>query len=76
MSAATFRRSGQLAQCLVAIQEAELLDIENADVWVQVSDDLVSLLWIDGMLMMDSYRTAWSLSYGTRRISIGDRIIC
>jgi hypothetical protein len=35
-SAATFRRSGRAAQALVAIQEAEVLDPENEDVWVQV----------------------------------------
>lgn len=37
MSAATFRRAGQPQQALVAIQEAELMDPENADVWLQVS---------------------------------------
>ncbi len=37
MSAATFRRTNQLQQALVAIQEAELMDPENADVWLQVS---------------------------------------
>ncbi|WRT63735.1 uncharacterized protein IL334_000658 [Kwoniella shivajii] len=36
MSAATFRRWGKLEQCLVAIEEAEVLDPENADVWVQL----------------------------------------
>ncbi len=36
MSAATFRRWGKLEQCLVSIQEAETLDPENADVWVQL----------------------------------------
>ncbi|WWD22427.1 hypothetical protein CI109_106918 [Kwoniella shandongensis] len=36
MSAATFRRWGKSEQCLVAIEEAEVLDPENADVWVQL----------------------------------------
>jgi tetratricopeptide (TPR) repeat protein len=36
MSAATFRRWGKLDQCLVSIEEAEVLDPENADVWVQL----------------------------------------
>ena len=36
MSAATFRRWGKLEQCLVSIEEAEVLDPENADVWVQL----------------------------------------
>jgi tetratricopeptide (TPR) repeat protein len=35
-SAATFRRSGKLEQCHVAIEEAETLDPENSDVWVQL----------------------------------------
>ena len=43
MSAATFRRWGKLEQCLVAIQEAETLDPENADVWVQLGLYHVSL---------------------------------
>lgn len=34
--AATFRRSGQLDQAFAAIQEAEVADAENAEVWVQV----------------------------------------
>jgi tetratricopeptide (TPR) repeat protein len=36
MSAATFRRWGKLEQCLVAINEAETLDPENGDVWIQL----------------------------------------
>ncbi|WVQ93775.1 hypothetical protein IAU59_000853 [Kwoniella sp. CBS 9459] len=36
MSAATFRRWDKLEQSLVAIEEAEVLDPENADVWVQL----------------------------------------
>ena len=36
MSAATFRRWGKIEQSLVAIEEAELLDPENPDVWVQL----------------------------------------
>ncbi|WVW81915.1 hypothetical protein I302_103918 [Kwoniella bestiolae CBS 10118] len=36
MSAATFRRWGKMEQCLVAIEEAEVLDPENPDVWVQL----------------------------------------
>jgi hypothetical protein len=36
MSAATFRRTSKFEQALVAIQEAELLDPENPEVWVQV----------------------------------------
>lgn len=36
MSSATFRRWGKPEQCLVAISEAELLDPENPDVWVQL----------------------------------------
>ncbi|WVR03497.1 hypothetical protein IAU60_000488 [Kwoniella sp. DSM 27419] len=36
MSAATFRRWGKPEQSLVAIEEAEVLDPENADVWVQL----------------------------------------
>lgn len=36
MSAATFRRWGKPDQCLVAINEAELLDPENAEVWIQL----------------------------------------
>ncbi|KAJ9101909.1 hypothetical protein QFC19_004990 [Naganishia cerealis] len=34
--AATFRRSGQLDQAFAAIQEAEVADVENAEVWVQL----------------------------------------
>ncbi|WWC85911.1 uncharacterized protein L201_000781 [Kwoniella dendrophila CBS 6074] len=36
MSAATFRRWNKIEQCLVAIEEAEVLDPENSDVWVQL----------------------------------------
>lgn len=36
ISAATFRRWSKLEQCLVAIEEAEVLDPENPDVWVQL----------------------------------------
>ena len=36
MSAATFRRAGELDQCLVAIGEAELLDPSNSSVWIQL----------------------------------------
>jgi len=36
MSAATFRRWAKPDQSLVAIEEAEVLDPENADVWVQL----------------------------------------
>ncbi|KAH9810668.1 hypothetical protein DFH28DRAFT_1097918 [Melampsora americana] len=35
MSAATFRRWGKMDECLGAIQEAESLDSDEADVWVQ-----------------------------------------
>jgi hypothetical protein len=37
-SAGTFRRSGKLEQALGAIQEAEVMDPLNAEVWVQVCD--------------------------------------
>lgn len=36
MSAATFRRWRKMEQCLAAINEAELLDPENGDVWIQL----------------------------------------
>jgi hypothetical protein len=36
MSAATFRRSGKIEQVRGAIQEAEVKDEENPNVWVQV----------------------------------------
>lgn len=36
MSSATFRRWSKPEQCLVSISEAELLDPENPDVWVQL----------------------------------------
>ena len=36
-SAATFRRSGKIEQALGAIQEAEVMDPSNPEVWVQVS---------------------------------------
>ncbi|KAI9457599.1 hypothetical protein BJY52DRAFT_1204514 [Lactarius psammicola] len=36
MSAATFRRSGKLEQARAAIQEAEVRDEENPNVWVQL----------------------------------------
>jgi hypothetical protein len=42
MSAATFRRSGKIEQARGAIQEAEVRDEENPNVWVQVSDFFVS----------------------------------
>lgn len=35
-SAATYRRWGKVEQCLVSIQEAEIIDPENPDVWVQL----------------------------------------
>lgn len=35
-SAATYRRWGKAEQCLVSIQEAEIIDPENPDVWVQL----------------------------------------
>jgi len=35
-SAATYRRWGKVDQCLVSIQEAEIIDPENPDVWVQL----------------------------------------
>jgi hypothetical protein len=38
MSAATFRRSGKIEQVRGAIQEAEVRDEENPNVWVQVSE--------------------------------------
>ncbi|KAF8265291.1 hypothetical protein EI94DRAFT_1702610 [Lactarius quietus] len=37
MSAATFRRSGKLDQARAAIQEAEVRDEENPNVWIQVT---------------------------------------
>lgn len=37
MSAATFRRQAKMEQALGAIQEAEVLDATNPEVWVQVS---------------------------------------
>lgn len=43
MSAATFRRSGKIEQARGAIQEAEVRDEENPNVWVQVSDRVTSL---------------------------------
>lgn len=36
MSAASFRRAGQLDDCRGAIAEAETVDADNPDVWVQV----------------------------------------
>jgi hypothetical protein len=41
MSAATFRRSGKLDQARGAIQEAEVRDEENPNVWVQVRKESV-----------------------------------
>jgi hypothetical protein len=41
MSAATFRRSGKIEQARGAIQEAEVRDEENPNVWVQVSKHVV-----------------------------------
>jgi hypothetical protein len=38
MSAATFRRSGKIEQARGAIQEAEVRDEENPNVWIQVSE--------------------------------------
>lgn len=38
-SAGTFRRSGKLEQALGAIQEAEVMDPSNAEVWVQVRQE-------------------------------------
>jgi len=35
-SAATFRRMGKIEQAKAAIQEAEVADEDNEDVWVQV----------------------------------------
>lgn len=37
MSAATFRRLEKLDQARGAIQEAEALDEENENIWIQVS---------------------------------------
>lgn len=42
MSAATFRRSGKIEQARGAIQEAEVRDEENPNVWVQVSELIIS----------------------------------
>ncbi len=42
MSAATFRRSGKIEQARSAIQEAEVRDEENPNVWVQVSERVIS----------------------------------
>ncbi|WWC66660.1 uncharacterized protein I206_100564 [Kwoniella pini CBS 10737] len=36
MSCSTFRRWGKLDQCLVAIEEAEVLDPENSEIWIQL----------------------------------------
>ncbi len=41
MSAATFRRSGKMEQARGAIQEAEVRDDENPNVWVQVRENPV-----------------------------------
>ena len=43
MSAATFRRSGKIEQARAAIQEAEVRDEENPNVWVQVSEQVINL---------------------------------
>ncbi|RXK37161.1 hypothetical protein M231_05530 [Tremella mesenterica] len=43
MSASTFRRWGKSEQALVSIQEAESLDPENPDVWVQLGTHHVVL---------------------------------
>jgi len=42
MSAATFRRSGKIEQARGAIQEAEVRDEENPNLWVQVSSRVLS----------------------------------
>ena len=39
-SAATFRRMGRLDQAKGAVMEAEVLDEDNPNVWVQVHNDL------------------------------------
>ena len=44
MSAATFRRSGKLEQARAAIQEAEVRDEENPNVWVQVREKNISVV--------------------------------
>jgi hypothetical protein len=41
MSAATFRRSGKIEQARGAIQEAEVRDEENPNLWIQVSEHVV-----------------------------------
>lgn len=41
MSAATFRRQAKMEQALGAIQEAEVLDATNPEVWVQVSPSIL-----------------------------------
>ena len=47
MSAATFRRSGKLDQARAAIQEAEVRDEENPNVWVQVRQIIIIVVWHD-----------------------------
>lgn len=49
MSAATFRRLGKLEECRGAISEAENVDADNADVWVQVR-----LLFSSSFLLLSS----------------------
>ena len=56
MSAATFRRLGLIEQARTAIQEAEVLDEENANVWVQVSG--IGTLFITRCLSYNFYE-AW-----------------
>lgn len=41
LTAATCRRSGRFDQAISAIQEAELLDNTNPEVWVQVRSSLL-----------------------------------
>ncbi len=43
MSAATFRRLGKIEQAKGSIQEAEVRDEDNPNVWVQVSHCLRAL---------------------------------
>lgn len=45
MSAASFRRAGKLEECRGAIQEAESLNGDDPDIWVQVSSFLKLRAW-------------------------------
>jgi hypothetical protein len=62
MSAATFRRLGKIEQAKGAIQEAEVRDEGNPNVWVQVRESLSNrFIYVTSLCSWDYITSRWDI---------------